>query len=85
MAWREITADQNLRLAQKMLSQQGEVNVLRERAAAALHIHRPARDWSWQAFGCHHSGAHDQLCAECKTCHPCRTRQALTGEEPDRG
>ena len=27
--WRDIHADQNLRLAQKMLEQQGEINALR--------------------------------------------------------
>lgn len=51
------------------------------RIAAALRIHRPANDWSWQSFGCTHSGKHKKLCTECKTCYPCRTATALTGED----
>lgn len=38
MTWREDYADQNLRMAQKMLEQQGEVNEARRQLAAALRV-----------------------------------------------
>ncbi|MER6492656.1 hypothetical protein [Streptomyces griseorubiginosus] len=56
-----------------------------ERAEAAIarvtELHPAADDWSWATFGCDHGGAHRQLCARCRTCHPCPTIRALH-EEP---
>ncbi|MFF7946985.1 hypothetical protein [Streptomyces griseorubiginosus] len=63
----------------------GGVYAQLEQAEAAIarvtELHPPADDWSWATFGCDHGGAHWQLCARCRTCHPCQTTRALV-EEP---